>query len=47
VELVQRIRIPERLVAEIQRLAERRVEVTTDEGKAAMRSIRRDEETPR
>ncbi|MGB2755942.1 MAG: GTPase HflX [Phycisphaerae bacterium] len=46
-ELVQRIRMPERLAAEIQRLAAHRVEVTTDGGKAAMRSIRRDEETPR
>jgi GTP-binding protein HflX len=46
-ELVQRIRMPERLVAEIQGLAAHRVEVTTDGGKAARRSIRRDEETPR
>jgi len=46
-ELVQRIRMPERLVAEIHRLAARRVEVTTDGEKAATRSIRRNEETPR
>ena len=46
-ELVLRIRMPERLVTEIPQLAAHHVEVTTDGGKAAMRSIRRDEETPR
>ena len=45
-ELVQRIRIPERLVAEIQQLAARRVEVTTDGGKTTAANIQRDKGGP-
>jgi GTP-binding protein HflX len=46
-EWVQHIRLPERLAAEIGRMAERRVEVTTDEAGTAIQSVSGDKEMPR